>query len=286
MTSTSTRSRAASRANRRNRGLAGIAAWFPPASKMAIRGIVAHFRSQACEYEGGTELARPDEDLLMASRQRAPAPLDLRDRWTSSLLGGAFLATAFTMAVVLSLAPISIAACGGDVRSRIRGRLARRVRGGDWVAVPTELLFVPMLFALPGPIIPLCVAGGYLLGASPDYAIGRVHPQRALVLLCSCWYAVGPILVLSLPGGGPPRASAWPIYLAALEAQFGLDLASSAAREWFAFGNSPRSLFPIFAWVYAVDTLLAPIGLLASLAGGQMEFAFLLALPLVGLLAC
>jgi diguanylate cyclase (GGDEF)-like protein len=211
--------------------------------------------------------------------------LDIRDRWTSSVLGGAFLATALTMAIVLpwrepvSLPAVAIFILGYAAVSRVEFEV------GPGSAVPTELLFVPMLFALPTPIGPLCVASGYLLGASTDYATGRAHPQRALVLLCSCWYAVGPALVLSLAHAGPPSPAGWPIYLAALAAQFALDLLSSAAREWFAFRNPPRSLLSFFAWVYAVDTLLAPIGLLASLAAAQIEFAFLLVLPLVGLLA-
>jgi diguanylate cyclase (GGDEF)-like protein len=283
MTSTSTRSRGASRSDRRTGALAELAGWASRASQSAKNSILAQVRSHGSRQ--GAELARPDEDLLEASRTRVGAPLDLRDRWTSSVLGGAFLATALTMAVVLpwrepaSLPAVAMFILGYAVVSRVEFEV------GTGSAVPTELLFVPMLFALPTPIVPLCVASGYLLGASTDYATGRVHPQRFLVLLCSCWYAVGPVLALSLARAGPPSLADWPIYLAALAAQFGLDLASSAAREWFAFGNSPRSLLPFFAWVYAVDTLLAPIGLVASFAGAQMGFAFLLVLPLVGLLA-
>jgi HD-GYP domain-containing protein (c-di-GMP phosphodiesterase class II) len=59
----------------------------------------------------------------------------------------------------------------------------------------------------------------------------------------------------------------------------------SAAREWLAHGVAPRLQLRSLAWVYAIDALLAPIGLLAAFASTDQPYAFLLVLPLVGLLA-
>ena len=156
---------------------------------------------------------------------------------------------------------------------------------GPGSAVPTQLVFVPMLFALPAPAVPLCVACGYLLGAVPDYAAGRIHIQRAWVLLSCSWYSVGPALVFTVAGAQTPQWSDWPVYVLALAAQFALDLCSSSAREWFAFGTSPKSLLPFVGWAYAVDSLLAPLGLLAALAAETNEFAHVQVVPLIGLLA-
>jgi diguanylate cyclase (GGDEF)-like protein len=155
---------------------------------------------------------------------------------------------------------------------------------GTGSAVPTQAVLVPMLLLLPPPVVPLCVAGGYALGGLVDSAKGRRHPQRLAVLLGSCWHAVGPALVLAL-FAGPVAWSRWPLYLGALAAQFAFDFASSAGREWIAFGIRPRKLLPFFGWVYAVDALLAPLGFLAGLESRTMSYAFLLALAPVCLLA-
>ena len=48
-------------------------------------------------------------------------------------------------------------------RRRLRRRGAGRVRVGSGFAVPTQVVFVPMLFLLPVGLVPLCVAVGFLL---------------------------------------------------------------------------------------------------------------------------
>jgi two-component system cell cycle response regulator len=102
-----------------------------------------------------------------------------------------------------------------------------------------------------------------------------------LVLLGGSWFAIGPTVVLALFATGTTTWRAAPIYVAALAAQFVLDFASSSTRERIAFGHPLRALLPAFAWVYAVDSLLAPVGLAASLTGLG---ALLVVFPLAGLL--
>jgi putative nucleotidyltransferase with HDIG domain len=67
----------------------------------------------------------------------------------------------------------------------------------------------------------------------------------------------------------------------ALAAQFAFDLASSAAREWAALGISPRQLAAQMPVVFAIDLLLAPLGLLAALSAVHDRLALLLPLPLL-----
>jgi diguanylate cyclase (GGDEF)-like protein len=224
-----------------------------------------------------------DEDLVAASRLRVGEPLEGRDLWTSTILGVLFLATAAIIVAVLpwrtsvSVPVALLLVVGYAVVSRVEFEI------GPGSAIPTQVLFVPMLFALPAPAVPLCVACAYLLGAAPDYAAGRIHIQRAWVLLSSSWYSVGPALVFAFAGVQSPRWRDWPVYVIALAAQFAFDLGSSSAREWFAFGTPVKSLLPFVAWAYAVDSLLAPLGLLAVFT--TVELGFLLTLPLIGLLA-
>jgi HD-GYP domain-containing protein (c-di-GMP phosphodiesterase class II) len=91
--------------------------------------------------------------------------------------------------------------------------------------------------------------------------------------------------VLGLAGERPPRLSDWPLYAAALGAQFAVDAASSAGREWIALGVRPSVQLRAMLWVYAIDAGLAPIGLAVAFASESSPFGAVLALPLIGLLS-
>jgi diguanylate cyclase (GGDEF)-like protein len=224
-----------------------------------------------------------DENLLAAARSRARTRLGGRERWASLAFGGGFLAAAVATASLLPWhgpfrpATAALLVLMLAVASRIEFEI------GTGSAVPTQAVLVPMLLLLPPPVVPLCVAGGYVLGGLVDSAKGRRHPQRLAVLLGSCWHAVGPALVLAI-FPGPVGWDGWPVYLGALAAQVAFDFASSAGREWLAFGISPRKLVPFFGWVYAVDALLAPVGFLAALESRTARYAFLVVLGPLGLL--
>jgi diguanylate cyclase (GGDEF)-like protein len=223
-----------------------------------------------------------DERLVEEARNRRPSRPSARDLSTIAVLGGGFLAVALAMAATLpahrapSLLLVGLLVGAYALLSRIE------LEVGPGSAVATQLVFVPMLFVLPISLVPLCVAAGYVLGAVPDYLGRRMHPARFLVLLAGSWYAIGPTAVLALFTTGTPTWRDAPIYVAALAAQFGVDFVSSFARERIAFGHALRALLPSFAWVYAVDSFLAPIGLGAAVGGIT---GFLILLPLAGLLA-
>jgi HD-GYP domain-containing protein (c-di-GMP phosphodiesterase class II) len=156
---------------------------------------------------------------------------------------------------------------------------------GAGYTVPTELIFVPMLFALPTASVPLVVAGCFIAAKLPSYVTGRIRPDRAVVEVGDAWHAVGPALVLTLAGATHPEWADWPIYLGALAAQFGFDLAASTTREWLELGTSPKLQLRVMGLVYVIDALLAPLGLMAAFVSVDAPYAFLLLLPLLGLLA-
>jgi diguanylate cyclase (GGDEF)-like protein len=226
-----------------------------------------------------------DEELVGEARARLPTPLSRRDRLTSAALGGSFLATAVAIAVLLpghrtlAVLPAALLVVCYGVVSRVEFEL------GPGSAVPTQLVLVPMLFVLPVSFVPLAVAAGYMVGALLDGLDRRRHPQRALALLSYSWHSVGPACVLALFGHDELRWDDWPVYAAALGAQFAFDFASSAAREKLAFGVSPRDLLPFLRWVYTVDALLAPVALLVASVSRGRPVAFVVVLPLVALLA-
>jgi diguanylate cyclase (GGDEF)-like protein len=225
---------------------------------------------------------RADEHLLAEARDRRPMRPSTRDLWTSGALGGSFVAVAIAIAAMLpserapSLFLVALLIGAYALLSRVE------LEVGPGAAVPTQLVFVSMLFIAPLPLVPLCVAAGYIVGALPEYLSRRVHPARLLVLLGSSWFAVGPTVVLALFAADAPAWRDAPIYVAALVAQFGLDFASSTVRERVAFGHSLRALLPSFAWVYAVDSFLAVAGLGAVV--GETG-AFLVMLSFAAMLA-
>jgi diguanylate cyclase (GGDEF)-like protein len=229
-----------------------------------------------------------DETLLAEARSRARTSLSGRELSASLGIGGGFLVASLALATLFHSAvafqPLTAALL--VLMLALVSRIEFEIGTGSFI--PTQVVLVPMLLLLPTHLVPLCVATGYALGGVIDHFKRRRHLQRLAVLLGNCWHAFAPALILTLFAGPEPSWKDWPIYVAALAAQFAFDFVSSAGREWLAFGISPRKLFPYFRWVYTVDALLAPLGLLAAFESGTMRFAFLLTLPpvcLLGLLA-
>jgi diguanylate cyclase (GGDEF)-like protein len=223
-----------------------------------------------------------DEHLIAAARKRRPKRPSARDLVTSGCLAAAFLAAASAFAVFVpwnrELSPLALGVLvlGYAALSRVEFEV------GPGSAVPIHLAFVPMLFALPVALVPLCVGAGYVLGALPDYVAGRAHPARALALLSSSWYSVGPTAVFALVPPDGSEVQRGIVYGTALVSMFALDFASSAIRERVAFGHAPRSLLASFAGIWAVDSLLAPMGLAAALSG---RAGLMIVVPFVAFLA-
>jgi hypothetical protein len=90
---------------------------------------------------------------------------------------------------------------------------------------------------------------------------------------------VGPVLVLAAAGTQTPAWDDWPVYVLALLAQFAVDFVVACVREGLALGASPRAIAQVLRWVWIVDALLAPAGLLAAFAAADQDYAFLLILP-------
>ena len=165
------------------------------------------------------------------------------------------------------------------------GALSRvRFHAGAGHTVPTQVIFVTMLFTLPTELVPLLVLVGMIVGNVPDYVRGALHPARALMLPGDAWHAAGPAVVLLAAGAEQPLWSNWPWFVVALAAQFTLDFVVYAARARLALHLRSPSELRVLGWVWLVDALLAPLGLLASVATEDHPYAFVLVLPLALLL--
>ena len=149
---------------------------------------------------------------------------------------------------------------------------------GTGAAIPTQLVFVPMLFLLPLGWVPLAVAAASWCRYA-DVVRGRRHRERVLRCSGSCWYVIAPGARAARLRRRRAQWDHWPVYVAALAAQFGADLASTRCASGGPSASSPRRLLPAAGYAYGVDSALAPLGLLAAFASTRMHYAFVLVLP-------
>jgi HD-GYP domain-containing protein (c-di-GMP phosphodiesterase class II) len=227
----------------------------------------------------------PDE-LIEAGRARDRSRLARRDKVSAALIGGAFAGVAGLLAVSVDVArEPSILVVATLVAAYAAASWVKFEIGSVW-AVPTQLVLVPMLFVLPLGWVPLAVAAGLSAGTAVDLVHGRrFHPEHLYLRLIDSWHAVGPVLVLWAAGATEASVEDLPIYAAALLAQFAFDFAGTGLRNWAALGVKPRVLLRSGVWTWSVDTALAPIGLSVAVAAASAPWAFLLVMPLVGLIA-
>jgi hypothetical protein len=155
---------------------------------------------------------------------------------------------------------------------------------GSGVLLPTELVFVPMLFTLPAAFVPLVVAGGMVLANVRDVARGRLSPQRLAVLPASAVFAFGPAAIFLAAHEPSANWHGGAVLGAAVAAQFASDLVGSAALERLALGISPLELIRPLAWTFSIDALVAPFAFGLAVAEQARHGALVLGVPLVALL--
>ncbi len=233
-----------------------------------------------------TSVGAEDEGLVEQSRARVARALGGREILPTVITAAAFVATTVALLVWLPSARphagfgvvIALVACYA-LAARVQFQVAFAL------AVPTQLVFVPMLFLAPLHLVPLLVALGFFLSKLPEHLRGEWHFGRAGLHLVSAWHAVGPVLVLAAFGSPSPTLRHLPLVAVAVAAQFALDFASSAARGFAALGIGPRELARALGPAWLVDLALTPLGLVLAYASLTQSYAFLLGLPLMGLLA-
>ena len=224
------------------------------------------------------------EGLLEEARGCQPERLPRREALTESALALTFLLTAGAMAALLPWErSLDFAALG--VLSLVYAATSRiRLEDGAGYTVPTQIVFIPMLYFLPAPLVPLAVAAAMLLGNLPEYVRGTKHASRAIVSIPDAWHAVGPALVFALAGAGGPELGDWPVVAGALAAQLALDFGVSTLREWLGAGIPPQLQPRLLAWVYLGDACLTPLGLLGAVIVADEPLALMLLLPICALL--
>jgi hypothetical protein len=226
------------------------------------------------------------EALLEVGAARGSRPLEHRREVTTRVIAAvAFLAGAALLAALapwhrsLSIPALAVVLVAYVAADRVRFPVA------DGFTYPTMLVFVPMLFLLPTPVVPLAAMVAILIGAAPGYARGRTPLGRLPADIADASFTLAPALVIVLGHAEHFAWSHWPVYLAALAAQVLVDGAVWTARGWFGERLSPLAQLPLLVWTYLVDAMLAPLGLVIAASAVGRPGIMLLALPVVALFA-
>jgi putative nucleotidyltransferase with HDIG domain len=225
-----------------------------------------------------------ESDRLRASFAERAQGVVAAERRGELIVGAGFVAVALTLAVIghsergLSLPVAAIYVLGVAAIGRVRFEI------GAGFTVPTQAVFVPMLFAVPITLVPLLVALSLALGMVPAILVKRVPVSRILTVPGNSWFAVGPSLVLLLAHDHRPDAH-WGVLALALAAQFAFDFSTNLAREQLRSGITVAELAQEVRQVYLIDLALAPLGLAIAIATISRPWAVLLIAPLFGVLS-
>ena len=149
--------------------------------------------------------------------------------------------------------------------------------------VPTQLAFVPLLFAAPLAIVPILVAAAMAITSVPEIRAGRMRPVRLVRAVPNAVFAIGPVAVFVIAGVSPVAASP-AILIAALGGQVVVDFAATRLR--LSLGRGATLIEQLReSWVVVVDAALSGVGLLVAEEIHRAPIAALAPLPLLGLVA-
>jgi putative nucleotidyltransferase with HDIG domain len=215
-----------------------------------------------------------------AGREQRMVDAELR---AALIVGGGFLIAASALAMIatgqqrLSLPLAAMYVLGVAAASKVRFEL------GAAFTVPTQAVFVPMLFALPVRLVPLLVALALALAMLPAILMRRVPLSRILTVPGNSWFALGPTLVLALAHDHSPDGR-WGVLMLALLAQCACDICANAVWERLRGGLALAELTAEMRPVYLIDLTLAPLGLLVAIAAAERAWVVVLIAPLFGVL--
>jgi HD-GYP domain-containing protein (c-di-GMP phosphodiesterase class II) len=234
---------------------------------------------RALEHTAGVERLLSDGRPILAERMSS------RELRAESLVAGVFILASAALAV---LAPSRGSHSPGVIvlfvlLYAVMSRIEFDV-GSGW-GVATQLVLVPMLYAVPPGSVPLLVAAGFVIGRLPSYLSGQRTADGAIAAVANAWHAFGPAFVFAVAVHSGPRWSQWDLLLGALTAQLACDLAATVVREWLRLREVPTLSVRLLGSVWLTDVCLSPIGFAVAFAAAGRPAAVAIVLPLGALLA-
>jgi signal transduction histidine kinase/FixJ family two-component response regulator len=221
-----------------------------------------------------------EQAVIADTLQRPRSTMSARERMGEGLISGGFVCA---VALLWHFAPVHSFDALPAIVSFLVLALAVLVRIDTpfGFTVPTQLAFVPMLFAMPIAVVPIAVVLAEVVVRAPDVLKGNVRPSRLIQTLGNAWWSIGPVAVFA--GAGIAPAAASPLLLVgALFAQFTVDFLVSGLRTRIERGAS-FSEQTGEAWVYVVDAALSGVALVVAEQIHSSPIAALAPLPLLGL---
>jgi putative nucleotidyltransferase with HDIG domain len=223
-----------------------------------------------------------DQELLEVMLRRVGSGMSRREIFSALLATAGFLAAVAGVWLIQDPGSFSVLPA---LLCVLVLALAMRVRFDTPLGftVPTQLAFVPLVFAAPLAVVPLLVAGAFAVTMVPEIFTGKVKAIRLVNALPNSWFAVGPVAVLAVAHTSPQ--SAGPLLLiAALLAQFVSDEVGAALR-FLVTPEGDLSSHLRASWVYGIDAALSAPGLLAAESIHKTPLAALAMVPLLALMA-
>jgi signal transduction histidine kinase/ActR/RegA family two-component response regulator len=212
--------------------------------------------------------------------ERPRLSMTARERLAETLMSIGLIAT--VVALWLLDPPGSFAVLPGLVCMAVLVVAARiRIDTPSGGTVPTQLAFVPLLFAAPMAVVPLAVVAAMAIVRLADIVSGRMRPSRLVQAIPNAWFAIGPVLVFAIATTKPDAASPG-LLIAALASQFLVDFAATRVRLLIARGGTLREQLRE-TWVVVVDAALSPVALLMAEEIHRFPISALAPLPLLGL---
>jgi putative nucleotidyltransferase with HDIG domain len=200
------------------------------------------------------------------------------------LVGGSFALAALALVLaedVGHIAPVTAAVYVMGIALAVNVRFDV----GAGFTVPTQALFVPLLFAVPVATVPILVPLALALGMIPRIVRREVAPSWLLTALGNSWFALGPVATLLVFDVHSASGHAGVLLLAFL-AQIVCDLAASVVRDRLHGDLEVRELIEEVRPIYTVDLALSALGLAAALAASSShsQLSVLLVVPMFGVL--
>src|SRR5436190_15496843 len=226
-----------------------------------------------------TQAIREAERSRASNAQRAK-PMGVALWRREAIIAAGYLLAALALLVFGGLQPFSPATAalyvvGIAIASQVRFDI------GTGFTVPTQALFVPLLFAVPAALVPLLVPLALAIGMLPRIFRGHISHSWLVTAVCNSWFALGPAAVLVLFKDSSPTGS-WGVLILALAAQFACDFGAGVMRVRHDGELTLRELLHEVRPIYAVDSALALVGLAAALAAvtADSQLVVLLIVPL------
>ncbi|MHB1468679.1 MAG: HD-GYP domain-containing protein [Solirubrobacteraceae bacterium] len=218
-----------------------------------------------------------DTDRLVMAFSGRSERLSGGERLAEMIVGGCCLAAAVALATTArppsDVTRIVVYALAVAIAVNARFDL------GAGFSVPTQVVFVPMLFALPPAWAPLIVIVALELGTLPEVLRRRAPPRSLATVFGNATFAVGPAAVLVICSDHDP-ASRPVVLVLALAAQIVGNLVVDLVREQLR-GGIPLSMLLAESWrAYLLDVALSPLGLLVALAAPGRPWVVLMVGPL------